>query len=217
MDLPRFSRAELACIIGVPAAWAILLLFHPLGEDFYPLITDNLAAWQAVHIGMALFIPLFAGAVFLLLRGIAGAPATVSRIALVAYAVLYAVYEISLGIGTGILTVQVDALSGTEQAVGAGLVESYADSGVIFVFLILGSLALIVAMCAAALALRRAYDLGWLPPALLVVASPLIMYHEPPLGPLGLAFFIAAVVLLVRQQAASPARIPAPVGEPRQA
>ena len=32
MDSPRFSRDLLAFLIGVPLAWAVLLMFHPGGE-----------------------------------------------------------------------------------------------------------------------------------------------------------------------------------------
>ena len=32
MDSARFSRDQLAFLIGVPLLWAILLLFHPGGE-----------------------------------------------------------------------------------------------------------------------------------------------------------------------------------------
>ena len=64
-----FSPREVAFIIGVPAAWGILLLFHPTGDadNFYPVIDGNVTAWLTVHIGMGIFVPLFAGVVFLLL------------------------------------------------------------------------------------------------------------------------------------------------------
>jgi hypothetical protein len=32
MDSPRLSRDLLAFLIGVPLAWAVLLMFHPGGE-----------------------------------------------------------------------------------------------------------------------------------------------------------------------------------------
>jgi hypothetical protein len=32
MDSARFSRGEFAFLIGVPLAWALLLLVHPTGE-----------------------------------------------------------------------------------------------------------------------------------------------------------------------------------------
>ena len=199
MDRPRLSRLELAFIIGVPAAWGVLLLFHPLGETFYTLIDDNITSWLAVHIGMAIFIPLFAGAIYLLLRGLEGTAATVSRVSLWVFAIFYAAFEITLGIGTGLLTNEVVALPEAEQGVGAGLVEAYSESSIIMAFTILGTIGLTVALVSAAVALRKGYHLGWAVPALLMLSIPGVAIHEPPAGPIGLAMFIGAVLLLVRE------------------
>ncbi len=212
---PVPSRLELAFILGVPAAWGILLLFHPLGEgDFYEVIDGNVAAWLTVHIGMGIFVPLFAGVIYLLLRGVKSTAATVSRIGLAVFAVFYAAWELVLGVGTGILTDEVNALPEAQQAVGADLIESYAESGVIVSLSILGSIGLGVGIIGAAVALRRAYRLGWAPIVLLVLSLPLITIHEPPFGPVGLALFIGAVLLLVRRQATVPAGSAPPLDQP---
>jgi hypothetical protein len=197
-------------MIGVPAAWGILLLFHPTGDadGFYEVIEGNVTAWLAVHIGMAVFVPLFAGVVYLLLQGLDSTAARISRIGLAVFAVFYAAWELLLGGGTGILADKVDALPAAEQAVGRDLVESYAESGLIVALSVLGSVGLAVAMIAATVALRAAYRLGWAPLALMLLSLPLIAIHEPPFGPIGLALFIVAVLVFARQQAAlrTPAR-----------
>jgi hypothetical protein len=209
-----FSPRELAFMVGAPAAWAILLLFHPIGGDsFYSNIDGNVTAWLTVHLGMGIFVPLFAGVVYLLLRGVKSTAATVSRMGLAAFAVLYAAWELLLGAGTGILTDEVNALPEAQQAVGADLVESYAESGVIMVLSALGSVGLAMALIGAAVALRGAYGLGWPALVLIVLSLPLIALHEPPFGPVGLTMFIAAVLLLVRQQAAVPARSAPPLDQ----
>ena len=209
-----FGPQELAFIIGVPAAWGILLLFHPLGDEgFYETVDGNVTAWLAVHIGMGIFVPLFAGVVYLLLRRVKSTSATVSRIGLAVFAILYAAWELLLGAGTGILTDEVNALPEGQQAVGADLVESYAESGVIVALSVIGSVGLAVGMIGAAVALRGAYRLGWLPLALMLLATPLIMIHEPPFGPVGLALFIGAVLLFLRQRGAVPARSAPPLDQ----
>jgi hypothetical protein len=119
-----FSTLELAFVIGVPLAWAILLLFHPRGEDgFYEGISGNVVPWVTVHLGMGVFVPQFAGAVYLLLRGLDSTAATVSRIGLAVFAIFYAAWELVLGVGTGLFTEEISALPQAQQAVGADLVD----------------------------------------------------------------------------------------------
>jgi hypothetical protein len=210
-----FSGSELAFILCVPVAWGILLLFHPMGDGgFSEIIDDNVTAWITVHLGMGIFVPLFAGAIYLLLRGVKSTAATVSRIGLAVFAVLYAAWELVLGVGTGILANEVNALPEAQQGVGADLIDSYGENGVIVVLSVIGSIGLGVAMIGAVVALRSAYRLGWVPLVLMLLAIPLIAIHEPPFGPIGLAMFIGAVLLFVREQAAGQARSAPPLDQP---
>ena len=97
-----FSPGELAFLIGVPLLWALLLLFHPGGEgdQIYLDVQNDVTRFLVVHIGMMLFIPLMAFAVYLLLRGVEGTAARVSRIALVPYVVFYSAWETLQGTAT---------------------------------------------------------------------------------------------------------------------
>ena len=74
MDIPRLTRNEVIFVIGVPIAWAILLLFHPGGEadTIYLNLQDEVDRYLVVHIGMLIFIPLFAAAVYVLMRELRG-------------------------------------------------------------------------------------------------------------------------------------------------
>ena len=74
MSRQPLSRGEVAFILGVPAAWAILLLFHPGGEPdtIYLNLQDVVDRFLVVHIGMLIFIPLFAAAVYVLMRDVGG-------------------------------------------------------------------------------------------------------------------------------------------------
>ena len=216
---PRgFSRGELAFLIGAPLLWGILLLFHPGGgegtEVTYVDLQDKVTAWLVVHIGMMLFIPLMAAVVYLLLRGVEGTAARVSRIALVPFVVFYSAWEALQGIGVGILVDRVNGLPQTERATGADLVHDFADNILIRnfgVFGNIGSLAFITAMIAAGVALRRHAGAPLAVAALLGLSGFLITAHPPPYGPIGLALFIAAVLLLVRSRAG--ARAPGALGQ----
>ena len=203
----RWKR--LALRLGVPAAWAGLLLFHPTGdgEVVFPVISQQLGRWQAVHLGMAVFIPLFAYAVFTLATGINGIAGRIGRVLLPTGAVLYGVYEAALGVGTGALVSHVEDLSGADHAVGAGLVEDYFMQSPIFRFLELsGSLALGGGIIATAIALRHAGLIGRSALWLMVVAVVPITWHVPPFGPVGLLLFVAAMLLSRRSLLSGPSR-----------
>ena len=216
-----FTRPELAFLIGVPLAWAVLLLFHPTGGGetvTYADVQDEVTAWLVVHLGMMLFIPLMAVAVYLLLRGIESTAARISRIALVPFVVVYGAYEVLLGIGAGILVQDVNGLAGSEKAAGAALVNEFTDNVLIRGFSVLssvGAVAFYTAMIAAGVALRREAAAPLAVPILLGLSGFLITAHPPPFGPIGLVLFIVAVLLFVRSQA--PARAPAPRTQPHSA
>lgn len=215
-----FSPAELAFVIGVPLLWAVLLLFHPGGEgtEIYLDAQDNVTAFMVVHIGMMLFIPLMAVAIYLLLRGVEGAAARVSRIALVPFVVFYSAWEALQGIGVGILVNELNGLPQAEPALREDLVQDFAEHvliGPFGVFGSIGSMGLIVAAIAAGVALYRHAGAPVYVAVLLGISGFLITVHPPPYGPTGLALFIAAVLLYVRSQ--SQDRATAPLGQPSSA
>ena len=199
-------------------AWATLLLFHPTGEGnlVFPIIRDQLGTWQTVHVGMVLFIPLMAYAIRSLTTGIDNLAAHVARVLLPIAAVLYGVYEAMVGIGTGALVAEVEDLSGADHTVGAALVEDFMRSPMFRIFEYSGSLALAGGVVAAGLALRHARAVSRTALTLLLLAAPLITIHVPPFGPVGLTFFVLAV-LLSRQSLlheAAPTRQPTLTARP---
>lgn len=215
-----FSPGELAFLIGVPLLWAVLLLFHPGGEgdQIYLDVQDNVTRFLVVHIGMMLFIPLMAVVVYLLLRGVQGTAAWVSRIALVPFVVFYSAWEVLQGIGVGILAHELNGLPQAQPALREDLVQDFAEHtliGPFGVFGSIGSMGLIVAAIAAGVAFYRNADAPVAVPILLAISGLLITVHPPPYGPTGLALFIAAVLLYARSKARD--RAPAPLGQGRPA
>ncbi len=215
-----FSPGELAFLIAVPLLWAILLLFHPGGEGdaIYLDVQDNVTRFLVVHIGMMLFIPLMAVVVLLLLRGVEGTAAWVSRVALVPFVVFYGAWEVLQGIGVGILANELNGLPQASQALREDIVQDFAEHVLIGPFGVFGSIGpmgLIVAMIAAGVALYRHAGAPVSIPVLLSISGLMITAHPPPYGPTGLALFIVAVLLYVRSQSRN--RATAPVGQPRPA
>ena len=199
----------------MPAAWAILLLFHPSGEadEIYQDLHDKVTVWMVVHIGMLIFIPLFAAAVYVLMRDVEGTAARVSRIALVPFVIFYEAFETLQGIGVGTLVDELNGQSGIDEATREDLVQDFAGN-ILFrdlgVFVSIGSLSLVTALIAAGVALRSQAGAPLTVVVLLGVSPFLITAHPPPYGPTGLVLFIIAVLLFLRSQSTAP--VPASVG-----
>ena len=119
---------------------------------------------------------------FLFLSGLQSRAATVSRIALVVFLVFYTAYEVTVGLGTGILAEYANGLPAAEQAVVADAIQYYNEDNILgdpmSVSLALGLLGWMVAMIAAAVAFRRS-GAGW-PLTLLVGLTALFAIHPPP-------------------------------------
>jgi hypothetical protein len=208
MDRLPVSRNEAAFMIGVPLAWAVLLLFHPGGEadEVYVSLQDEVTEGLVVHIGMLIFIPLMAAVIYLLLRGVEGTAAQVSRVALVPFVVFYSAWEVLQGIANSILVDKVNGLPETERSTGIELVQDFAESPLardLGVFGAIGTLGFIVAMIAAGMALRREAGAPLSVLVLLVLSGFLITAHPPPFGPTGLVLFVVAVLLFWRSQSAA--------------
>lgn len=205
---PSFSRQELMLLVGVPLAWAVLLLFHPSGDadSIYRDTKDEVTAMLVVHVGTLLFIPLMGFVVYTLLRGLESTAAQVSRIALIPFVLFYTAWEVLQGIANGVLVDQVNGLPEGERGTGSELIQDFAESILVRdlgVFAAIGSIGFIVAAIAAGIALRREAGASQLVAVLLGVSGLLITAHPPPFGPTGLVLFVVAVLLFVRGQSAT--------------
>jgi hypothetical protein len=191
-------------LLATPLALAVLLWWHPPGGDpVYEGVRGDVSDWIFVHTVLLLFMPLLAIAAYLLLNGLESRAATLSRVALVFFLVFYTAYEVTVGLGTGVLVDYANGLPAAEQAAVADAIQDYNENAIlgdpVSVSLVLGVLGWAVAMVAAAVAFQRA-GAGW-PVTVLVGFAALFAIHPPPIGPVGLACFTAAAVLIERAKA----------------
>jgi hypothetical protein len=205
MTTPRFSRAETAFLIAVPLAWAVLLVFHPApdSDDIYGSLRDEATRFIVVHLGSIAFIALMGEALYLLLRDVSGVAARISRLCIVPFVAFYAAADAIAGLATGVLVNE--ANDGAATAAGAqALWDNFITGNLLFW---IGGTAWIVATIAAAVAYRQAGARTAV--VALVGLSAILAFHGPPLGPIGLLCFTAAVVLIARGERA-PVRVEAP-------
>ena len=90
MQAPRITRNALPFLIGMPLAWAVLW-FHPnvAPDDVYRDLRDEVTAYQIVHVGTLIFIGLMGVALYMLVRDLPGKAATISRLAIGPFVLLY--------------------------------------------------------------------------------------------------------------------------------
>jgi hypothetical protein len=201
VDSRRLTPPQLAFAIGVPLAWAVLLWFHPDVDpnDVYGSLRDEASTYLIVHVGTLIFIGLIGAALYLLVRDLPGRAARVSRIAIGPFVLLYGAWEAVIGLAIGVMVQHANdsparqrpAISDTIQSVGNDVIIG--DPGIVGS---VGAIAWVVAAISAAVAYRRAGApaLAWV----LLGLSLLVVSHPPPIGPVALVFFAAAVLLLSR-------------------
>ena len=219
------DRLGLVFLVATPLLLAAALLPHPPGGDpVYDGVRDDVDRWLFVHTAFLFLTPLLGIAAYLLLRGLAGTAATVSRIGLVLFLVFYTAYEVTVGAATAVLVEHANGLPPAEQAVVAEAIQDLNRNALLSdpsVSLMLGFFGWVVAMLAAAIAFRRA-GAGW-PTTILLGLSALFAIHPPPVGPAALVCFATAAVLIERRRAReaksaasteSAAAMPAPEAEP---
>jgi len=191
----RRSTLRRLILLGTPLVLAILEIFHPqpggVGES-----VEQGGWFMWFHIIQVPLIGLIALAVYLLTEGLEGRAVSVSRWAIGVFAVFFSAYDAAAGIATGYALRNAQGLpAGAQQAVHEAVIDMPGLS-LIFGLSIVGSGAWVVALIAAAIALRRAgASLG--PFILLILAGVFLMGGHPfPAGTLAFgSFFLAAVWL----------------------
>jgi hypothetical protein len=137
-------------------------------------------------------IGLIALAVYLLTERLEGRAVSVSRWAIGVFAVFFSAYDAAAGIGTGYALRNAQGLSAGAQEAIYEAVKDMPVLSLIFGLSVVGTLGWVVALVAAAMALRRAgASLG--PFILLILAGVFLMGGHPyPAGTLAFGCFLVA-------------------------
>ena len=183
-------------LLGAPFALALLEIFHPERPNSASEAVEQGVWFMWFHFIQVPLIGLIALAVYLLADGLEGRAVSVSRWAIGVFAVFFSAYDAAAGIGTGYALRNAQGLSAGAQEAIYEAVKDMPVLSLIFGLSVVGSLAWVVALVAAAVALRRAgASLG--PFILLILAGVFLMGGHPyPAGTLAFGcFFLAAAWL----------------------
>lgn len=145
-------------------------------------------------------------ALYLLVRDLPGGAARISRLAIGVFVLFYAAWETVIGLATGALVQHGNDVPADERPAVSDAIQSLQENivvGEMSVAAVLGGVAWIVAVIAAAVAYRRVG--APVVVSVLLGLSAVVISHPPPIGPFGLLCFAAAVaVLAVRDRSAAP-------------
>jgi hypothetical protein len=145
-----------------PLAWAVLVLFHPMGDESGPFesVRPVVNRWLVVHFGQLFLTPFLVLAVWRLLDGVSSSAGTVSRCAVVVWAIFFSAYDAVQGIATGLLIRYADGLAASEQVgITRGLNYLVRDSrmaGDLSLIGLIAGAAWLTTAIAAAIALHKA-------------------------------------------------------------
>jgi hypothetical protein len=146
-------------LFAPPALVAGLELAHPiLTPPIYPKVIAHGSWWLNLHLLNLLLFPLLGLAAYTLLEGVRNGAATLSRIAIAIYVPTYAAMDALAGIGTGILVRNVAQLPPSQGATAELFIDAFwmdgmAPPGITYLIGAVGSVAWVVAMLGAAVAL----------------------------------------------------------------
>jgi hypothetical protein len=182
-------------LLGTPLALALLEIFHPQPGGASEAVEQG--GWfMWFHIIQVPLIGLIALAVYLLTEGLEGRAVSVSRWAIGVFAVFFSAYDAAAGIATGYALRNAQGLSAEGQAAVFEAVKDMPELSLIFVLSIVGTGAWVVALIAAAKALRRA-GASRGPFVLLILAGVFLMGGHPfPAGTLAFGCFFLGVAWL---------------------
>jgi hypothetical protein len=182
-------------LLGTPLALAILEIFHPKPSTASEAV-DQGEWFMWFHIIQVPLIGLIALAVYLLTEGLQGQAVSVSRWAIAVFAVFFSAYDAAAGIGTGYVLNEAQGLTAEEQENVWQLVKDLPELSLPFGLSIVGTGAWVVALIAAARALRNA-GASKGPYVLLIMAGVFLLGGHPfPFGTLAFGCFFVATALL---------------------
>jgi hypothetical protein len=183
-------------LLGTPLALALLEIFHPEQPSGASEAVEQGGWFMWFHIIQVPLIGLIALAVYLLTDGLKGRAVNVSCWAIGVFAVFFSAYDAAAGIGTGYALRNAQGLSAEGQAAVYETVKDLPLLSLPFGLSVVGSLAWVVALVAAAMAFRRA-GASRGPFILLILAGVFLMGGHPyPAGTLAFGCFFLAVAWL---------------------
>lgn len=180
-------------LFGVPMLYILLGLLHPTSN---PEVGDETGLFIGLHIAQLFLIGGLAYLLWLLVDGLGGRAAMVTRALIIPFTVVYTALDAVLGIAWGIVAEKANELPVADQAAAGRLIEDLLTAEPLGLAAYFGAGLLWLAGALAAItALRQRAPRG----ALVLVAAGSVVFvlgHARPMGPIGMALILAGIVWL---------------------
>lgn len=189
MEDKRSTFVRRAVLLGVPLLYVVLGLLHADN----PKLGDETGLFIWLHIVQLFLIGGLAYMLWLIVEGMEGRAASVARALILPFVILYTALDAVLGIAWGIVVQKANELPVADQAAAGRLIEALLEPAPLGYILYFGAglLWLAVALTAVAALWRSAPQ-----PALVLMAIGATVFavgHARPMGPIGMALFLAGI------------------------
>ena len=192
MEGERGILVRRAVLFGVPFLYIVLGLVHTAN----PEVGDETDLFIALHYAQLFLIGGLAYVFWLLVDGLDGRAARVARALILPFVIVYTAVDAVLGIAWGTVVQKANELPVADQAVAGRLIDELLEPdpvGVIFYF---GAGLLCLAVVLAVMAALGSAA-PW-PARILMTVGALVFVlgHARPMGPIGMALFLAGTLWL---------------------
>ena len=180
-------------LFGTPLLYIALGIIHPM-ED--PVMGEATGVFIGLHFAQMFLIAGLAYSLWLLVDGLESRAATVTRVLILPFVILYTTLDAIAGLGMGDLVRMANEAPAAQQATLGPFIDELREPDVAGYVIYLGAgLSWFAAVAAAAVALRKR---GTRASLVLMVLGALIFAvgHPKPTGPIGMSLFLAGLIWL---------------------
>ena len=180
-------------LFGTPLLYIVLGIIHPM-ED--PVMGEATGVFIGLHFAQMFLIAGLAYSLWLLVDGLENRAATLTRVLIVPFVILYTTLDAIAGLGMGDLVRMANEAPAAQQATLGPFIDELREPDLAGYVIYLGAgLSWLAAVVAAAVALRKRSPRASL---VLMVLGALVFAvgHPKPTGPIGMSLFLAGLIWL---------------------
>jgi hypothetical protein len=193
MEGERSIVVRRAVLFGVPFLYLVLGLLHPTSN---PEVGDETGFFIGLHVAQLFLIGGLAYTILLLVAGLDSRAARAARALILPFVIVYTALDSVLGIAWAIVAEKANELPVADRRTASRLIDALLEPEPLGYVLYFGAGLL---WLAAALFVVAALAKEVPPPALVLMAIGAIVFafgHARPVGPIGMALFLAGIVWL---------------------